>query len=409
MMPSLRPVNAGKDVRPTRKASLPGVTGWAFAVFFTAGLFFGPLQGAIADEARERLLETRIRSLEHRLEELEARLDGQGHKQSSKPPEMTPRSKAARRLPEAPSQVAQADPKVAAAPIASPPPGVEADARAETPQETFVFRENSVTLKPRHFEISTEADYSRANGLLQTDRAFSSATSVRLGILDWLEGSATIPAFTSSRTRGIGPFRTQTKEVSGLGDVLLQVNARLHEQTAETPGIVLSLGTVLPTGVHPYDFATYQPDPSFRGYNPNPTDRNAAYLSRGAWGLATNLQFYKTVDPVILFFGAGVRHFFPREVSAHTVQGGPIYSYNMGFSFALSEKSTLGFQLSGSYESRLLVDRRSVPQSEVEPVSVRISLIQRIFPDTWIEPSFGAGLTQDAPNLDIGLGVRHRF
>lgn len=406
MTSSLRLVVAGKATRPTRIASL--ARGWAFAGVFAAELLFDPIQGAIANEARERLLETRIRSLEHRLEELETRLDGQGHKRPVKSPELTPPSTAAAQSPKA-SDPARADPKVATAPAASPPPGVEADARAETPQETFVFRENSVTLKPRHFEISTEADYSRANGLLQTDRAFSSATSMRLGILDWLEGSVTIPAFTSSRTRGIGPFRTQTKEVSGLGDVLLQANARLHEQTAETPGIVLSLGTLLPTGPHPYDFATYQPNPSLRGYNPNPTDRNAAYLSRGAWGLATNLQFYKTVDPVILFFGAGLRYFFPQEVSAHTVQGGPIYSYNMGFSFALSEKSTLGFQLSGSYESRLSVDRRLVPQSEVEPVSVRISLIQRIFSATWIEPSFGAGLTQDAPNLDIGLGIRHRF
>ncbi len=368
-----------------------------------------PLGAALADDARERILETRIHLLERRLGEIEAKLDEQGHHQLSKVTRTQVRSKAAVPVSDAPHNAALSGPEVGVAPVASSPLGVEVGAGGETPQETFVFRENSVTLRPGHLELFTEADYTHANGFLQTDRAFSSATSFRLGILDWLEGNATIPIFTAARTRGVGPFRTQTKEVSGFGDVLLQANARLHEQTAETPGVVLSMGVVLPTGVEPYQFATYQPDPLLKGYNPSPIDRNAAYLSRGAWGLATNLQFYKTLDPLILFFGTGARYFFPQEVLGHTVQEGAIYSYNMGFSFALSEKSTLGFQISGSYESKLSVDRHLVPQSEVEPISVRISLIQRVFPLTWVEPSLGAGLTQDAPSLDIGLGIRRRF
>jgi hypothetical protein len=396
------PVARDADLR-LRFAPLTRVIKVSIPAVVSAGLLFSHFRVALADEARERLLEARITALEHRLEEIEAK-DRHGHREPSA--KMTPLPRAA---PSLPPDITHADPQVAAASVASPPSGVEAGPHAETPQETFVFRENSVTLKPRHVEISTDADYIRANGFLQADRAFASATSIRLGILDWLEVNATVPVFTAARTRGVGPFQTQTKEVSSIGDVLLQANARLHEQTGETPGLVLSLGVLLPTGRSPYDFATYQPDPSLRGYNPNPTDRNAAYLSRGAWGLNTNLQIYKTVDPLILFFGAGLRYLLPQELHGHTVQAGEIYTYNMGFSFALSEKSTLGFQIAGSYESRLLVDHRIVPQSEIEPISTRLSLIQRIFPDTWVEPSLGAGLTQDAPNLDVGLGVRHRF
>jgi len=85
------------------------------------------------------------------------------------------------------------------------------------------------------------------------------------------------------------------------------------------------------------------------------------------------------------------------------------YTYNLGFSFALSEKSTLGLQINGSYASKLLVDKRRVPASELEPVVVRTSLVQRVFANTFIEPELTAGLTNNAPNLGLAVGLRHRF
>ena len=375
------------------------------------------LSAQTSASAREQALEARVHALERRLDEMEAKFAAARTPLTSthsKPVDVPARNAAIPTTTEsdaaqAESGVAQNEPAAVSSAAGSSPVGIEAEALAEAPQETFVFRENAVTLKPRHFEISTDVDYSRANGFLQTDRAFSSATAIRLGLFDWLELNGTVPAFTSTRTRGTGPFRTQSKQTGGLGDVLLQANARLYEQTAGIPGVVLSVGALLPTGPRPYDFSTYQPDPSLRGYNPNPTDIKAGYLSRGAWGAVTNLQFYKTVDPLILFFGTGLRYFFPQEISGHTVQSGTIYTYNMGFSFAASEKSTIGLQILGAYEDKLQIDRHSVPQSNLEPVSVRLSLIQRVLQNTWVEPSLSAGLTQDATNLDVGLGLRHRF
>lgn len=390
--------------------ALNGTVYRAISIIFLAGLFPHPLRAEIGHAAKERVLEARIRSLEQRLGEMETKLEGREHRSSLKAPSVRPRpNPVAEASNSAAAEPVRSKSNIAATPAAPGLSAVEPNAAIETPQETFVFRENSVTLKPRHFEIDVGADYIRGSGFLQSDRALSAATSIRLGVLDWLEVNATIPGFTSTRTRGIGPFRTQSKQVSGFGDLALQANARLHEQTADTPGIVLSLGTLFPTGVRPYEFGNYQPNSALRGYNPNPTDFNAGYLSRGEWGLFTNLQFYKTVDPLILFFGAGVRYFLPQGIQGHTVQAGTAYTYNMGFTFAVSEKSTLGLQILGSYADKLSVDRHAVPQSELEPVSVRLSLIQRIFLNTWIEPSLGAGLTRDSPSLDIGFGIRHRF
>lgn len=382
----------------------------ALAIASLAGLFPHPIRAEAGTAARERALEAKVRSLEQRLAGMEAKLEARGHRSPSEASPAPPRAgPAGKSVDHATAEATPPKPGMAAKPPAPGLPAVEPNAAAEAPQETFVFRENSVTLKPWRLEVDTAADYIKGSGFLQSDRALSAATSIRLGVLDWLEASATIPAFTSTRTRGTGPFRTQSRQVSGMGDVVLQANARLHEQTAGAPGVVLSFGTLFPTGLQPYEFRNYQPDPALRGYNPNPTDLNAAYLSRGAWGLFANLQFYKTVDPLILFFGVGARYFLPQGTQGHSVQAGTAYTYNMGLSFAVSEKSTLGLQVLGSYADKLSVDRRAVPGSELEPASVRLSLIQRIFPDTWVEPSLGAGLTRDSPGLDIGLGVRRRF
>ena len=77
--------------------------------------------------------------------------------------------------------------------------------------------------------------------------------------------------------------------------------------------------------------------------------------------------------------------------------------------FALSEKSTLGVQVNGSYADKLLVDKRRVPASELEPIVVRTSLVQRVFANTFVEPELTAGLTNNAPNLGLAVGLRHRF
>ncbi len=391
------------------KSGLTRAGGLVICLALTAAL-----PARAADDSKTRLLEARVRYLERRLDILETRLD-------ARHPAVThPRAVSVARQPQAatptPSTPIAAPVVLPSSPIvreepatALTQPSLGVGKPDDAPQEAFVFRQNAVTLRPLRFEADLDFGYVHSNGFLQTDRAALATTSVRVGVLDWLELNATVPAFATSRSRSVGPFRTRTRQVSGVGDVLVQANARVHEQTADTPGAVLSLGTLLPTGPNPYDFTNYQPNSRAVGYNPNPTNLNAAYLSRGAWGVVTHLELYKTIDPVILFFGVGANYLFPQRVAGRSVQAGVIYNYNMGLSLALSDKSTLGLQVEGAYQDRLMVNRRPVPQSDLEPVVVRVSVIQRIFGDTWVEPSFAAGLTSNAPGLALDVGLRHRF
>lgn len=368
---------------------------------------------AMAASDREIELESKVENLEARLQRLEAALSAR-----AAPTAAAARSAARKREP----GKAVSSQQSAAAGAMPPPSGSAAaaspsaytvitdgkDASASV-QELAVLRQNSVTLKPRRFELSTEFGYVTRLTDLQTDRSALFTTALRYGVLDWLEVSASLPWGVSDRQTRIGPSRTIMESVRGVGDTLLQANARLLEQTHDYPGVVLSLGALIPTGPNPYNFSQYRLDGPNAVPVPNPRNPLASYFSTGSWGARTNLQVYKTVDPLILFFGVGADYIAPFSKLAYQVDTQVRFNYNLGMSFAVSEKTTLGFSISGAYQPNLRVNGRQVAQSSSEPIVARLTLIQRIYKDYYLEPTVAVGITKDVPDVALGLGVRAQF
>jgi hypothetical protein len=374
---------------------------------------------------REKALEERVSYLEEQLRNIEKAL--------RKPPgsKSAPDSHHAR--PREPVAVAKPEKGVAQTAAPEPPPepppakaSVAASRDSQTapnprppgvgepgdaPQELNVLRENAVTLKPAGIEVSTEADYTRRETQLQNDRAFIATTAVRYGVLNWLELSATIPAGYSVRTSNTSPTTSVTKYLSGIGDLSAQANARIVNETANWPGVVVSLGFIAPTGPNPYYLADYRFNVKNAGNirAPNPRNPLIDYFALGSWALHSNVQIYKTVDPIILFAGFGFDHVFPLTEAGYTVNGFNRLSYNLGMSFALSEKTTLGFSFNGVYAPNIKVSGYEVFQSASELALARFTVIQRIVKNVWLEPSISFGVDQDSPDFVIGLGVRARF
>jgi hypothetical protein len=289
------------------------------------------------------------------------------------------------------------------------PPAKPSLVNEDAPQELNVLRENNVTLSPRGFEVSTQVDYATRHTDLQQDRGFLSTTSIRYGALRWLELSLTIPAGNTNRTTNIGPENKVSNTITGIGDVLVQANARIFEQTRDWPGVVFSVGGFLPTGRSPYNFSHYSFDAPGVAATPNPINLFGNYFSQNDWGTRTNVQFYKTVDPFILFFGFGIDYFFPKKYGAYTLTTGLRYHYNAGFSFAASEKTTLGFTLDGQYQQGIRVNGRPVFDTAAEPTLARLTIIQRIAKSTYLEPAISFGLNRNSPDFALGVGLRRRF
>ena len=204
---------------------LRGIASPRLQLIVTLGIYQAVLGSHVAygaSEERERALEARIHYLERRLERLEARFER---------PNLPRHGRTAMAVPAAVPLVSglPQDSVPALGDIAASQ--AHADAKLDTAsrpgngnandaaQETFVFRENSVTLKPARIEASTQFAYIRANGFLQTDRAFASTSSLRVGVFDWMEVGVTVPFFSATRSRIVGPFASQEQTVRGLGDI----------------------------------------------------------------------------------------------------------------------------------------------------------------------------------------------
>jgi hypothetical protein len=294
---------------------------------------------------------------------------------------------------------------------AEPPqrPEEQRELGKDDPQELNVLRQNNVTLAPKGFELSTDFEFVSRRTELQWDHGFLSASSIRYGVFRWFELGLTIPVGYTNRTTEAGLGRTISKSNHGLGDILVQGNARLLDQTTDWPGVVLSLGAYLPTGHTPFNLNGYSFDAPGAAATPNPSNIFLYSFAQGAWGLRSNLQFFKTVDPFILFIGFGLDHFFPTTIQGITVTTGTRPTFNLGFSFAASEKTTLGFTLTGQIQPNLKVEGRDVFQSGSETALIRVNIIQRISDRTYVEPAVGIGLNRNSPDFTLGLGLRRKF
>lgn len=380
---------------------------------FAAIAFVATIPCAFADSDHEKALIDRIDYLEKRLQRVERAL---ADKDKARPKSVHKHEQIRRKANElvvadeqtTPQPAPQSQPQTAANTAASAQ-SLNPNQNDDAPQELNVLRENTVTLKPAGVEVSSELDYITRESQLQHDRGVIDNTTIRYGLLNWLELAATIPLGYTTRTSNISPSSAVAFEASGIGDISFQGNIRLVSQSATYPGVVLSLGAIAPTGTNPYNFTDYKAALASNEAAANPRNPLVDYFSQGSWGFHSNLQIYKIVDPIILFAGGGIDRVFPYSQGSYSVDAFTRFNYNFGFSFALSEKTTLGFSINGSYSPDLHVNGQDIFETSIEPTLARLSVIQRIMKNVWFEPSMAFGLNQDSPDFVVGAGMRARF
>jgi len=362
-----------------------------------AGLVAWPGSGAapaMAQSETERVaLLERIRLLERRLEQLEH------------PPARAPRRRQGEAVAALPPRSQPPEPQVER-PVerASPAPRARDPRDDEIPQEAFVFRDQAVTLRPGQAEASLDLGYLRDRRTVSSDRAASAILTGRLGLFQRAEISVTAPFFQSTRSFEMSPTLVSDRETRGIGDVAVQMNMLGWGERPAWPGAIFTAAVVAPTGPSPF-----VSPPQGVGAQQVPLDITQLVSARGTWALRGGVQFFKTVDPIVLFGGISYEHAFPLEQSGITFQPGWRVNYNAGVSFALSERSTLGFSFIGSYTAALRANAITYRNTASEAGILRLSLVQRAGSGFWLEPSLGVGLVSDSPSFQLGLGLRYRF
>lgn len=335
--------------------------------------------------------EQRISELERRLARLENALaqqmqqGGAGGQASQPGPQAAPRDSAAVQ-----EQVDQFQPEL-----------TQEDRDAL--QDLFMVRDKAVALDKGKWEVSNELSYVRNDAFLQFSRSFDSRPMIRYGFGNGIEvGVATSFNWTHRRTE-TGTGAPAVRDHFYVGDVELQAAWAAIPESEKYPGVTLTAAVGIPLGPVPY-----RDDAVTAGTNPmDPFSfyRNAS----GHYTVTTGAQFFRTYDPFVIFGGGSFTYAFERAHGNNLVFPGYIFGWNVGYSYALTEKTSLGMNVSGQYRTNMEFGGATVGSSGTEAVATRFSMLHRLSDSFYIEPSIGIGLTEDAPDSTLTIRTRKTF
>jgi hypothetical protein len=179
----------------------------------------------------------------------------------------------------------------------------------------------------------------------------------------------------------------------GIGDVRFGISSLLQQGGQGYPDIVGTLQATAPTGDRG-DF------PVLTALVPD------SRLGEGFWALTGSLLFIHTIDPVILFYGVGMRHRFEREFNGVEFEAGQEFLYQFGTGFAINPWVTLSGMFIGSYIDENRVNGQRLQGTILEPLRLRFAVTVARGGHI-IEPFAEIGMTDDAPRARVGMTVTY--
>lgn len=256
---------------------------------------------------------------------------------------------------------------------------------------------------------------------------FTSDLTVRYGLSDSLFIDGSIPFLyrtTNFRSGGAGgaanqPIETRVSD-QGLGDISVGASYQLLAETARRPNIVVSARVKAPTGREPFgvDFVEVE------GSEGNLQVPESLATGSGVWGASLGVSALKTLDPMVVFGSINYFRNFKRNFAdidenpgdqPGRVSIGNALQFGAGLAFALNESSSISM----SYSQRL-VERSSLKLDTAEEfqrvigsqaniglvnLGATFSLGQRLS----LVSTVGIGLTDDSPDMVVGVRIPYRF
>lgn len=283
------------------------------------------------------------------------------------------------------------------------PPALAAQEDADALRDLQVVRDQAVTVKQGGLDVSLNARYTRATTQLQFSRAVMGTFGLRYGLFPGVEISASVPYYWSYRSTEFAPGTFEKNKITDWGDVGGQITATLFKETIDLPGLFAYASFTAPTGPDPY---WIEP-----GQRPFAQPVNPLWLtqSAGHWSYTVGGTLVKTLEPIIVFGGLSYTRYVPEVYAGSKMQPGDRVGWSAGVGLAVSERTMLGTALTGTFVKDFVMDGTRRFGNAAETVNVAMSLTQRIAPGFFVEPSVTIGLTNDAPQAIVAIGVRKSF
>jgi hypothetical protein len=192
------------------------------------------------------------------------------------------------------------------------------------------------------------------------------------------------------------------KDVSqaALGDVSFGLRYQPFPVTIGAVNTTLFTTLSTATGDSPYDIDTRKEVSSGKGY----------------YSIGGGVSMSKVVDPVVLFGSLGYTHAFDatglqqlrNSRVLEAVETGDSISFSMGLAYSLSYEVSISasYQQSYNFESTFVFTNGDyVPSQDSTSSVVNMSLGLRTAKNRVINFSFGYGLTEDSPDVLLGMSI----
>lgn len=255
---------------------------------------------------------------------------------------------------------------------------------------------------------------------------FTSEATLRYGATDSLFFDVSVPYLyrtSTFRSGGAGgaanrPIET-TRSNGGLGDVSVGGSYQIVRETATLPNIVVSARAKFPTGREPYGIDFIE----VAGSEGNLQVPLSLATGSGVYGASLGVSALKTIDPMVVFGNISYFRNFKRSFAdidenpgdqPGRVDIGNALQFGAGLAFALNDKSSLSF----SYSQRLVErsrlrlegqDWQRVVGSQANVALVNLGATFSLSPSLSLITTVGIGLTDDSPNMVLGIRIPYRF
>ncbi|WP_339490675.1 transporter [Pseudomonas sp. EL_65y_Pfl2_R95] len=229
-------------------------------------------------------------------------------------------------------------------------------------------------------------------GQSEAQHTFTTSFTFDYGVWDNLTFSIRLPFVAKYDTeRDLNAY--------SLGDISASLRWQPWNAQRGAPVTTLYASLGLPTGDSPYDI---QVDDDLS------TGNGSYSLSAGA-----NLSY--VIDPVVLFGSLGYTYNFPIK-DINQVRGGRLlkkvdpgsaFSFNMGFAYALSYDVSLAasYQMAYNLAPKFKFEDVNLKGREQTSAVMNFSLGLRTSPDYIVNVNAGFGLTEDSPDVLLGLSM----
>ncbi|MGE0595086.1 MAG: transporter [Hyphomonadaceae bacterium] len=326
----------------------------------------------------------------------------------------------------APVQVAQAG--APGGPVGEAPP-------EQAPATVEALPEGSTALMGSgRLVLETSFDYSRSSsnrlvfrgveivtgiqvGLIEANDAardtISGAVTARYAVTDRLEIEGRVPyVHRSDRVTTLSQndeAMTRTYELDGsnVGDVEVSARYQLNNGASGLPIFVAGARLKSDTGRGPFDLA-------------RDADGVATELATGSgfWGLQGSVSMLYPTDPAVLFANVSYLHNFARDIDRNVgavnvgeVSPGGSIGLSFGFGFALNPRFSYSLGYSHSYVMPTETELNGTLQrsTELQVGTLGLGMSFRATENLTLSTSVDVGVTEDAPDVRVGIRLPYRF